>query len=156
MLTATQSTARNAVTSRGVGNLPRNVLSAAENRLLVSVPKSAFIAFTAGAKFCISSRSGFRLSNSLAANVLFVDLPILAPSMLTIPIDGESSGIRVTPSKEGLEIGARISLIFGFSALTVIESRPRSMSGINKGSDSEEKYCEIAAKRLSQKVFQFP
>jgi hypothetical protein len=45
--------------------------------------------------------------------------------------------------------------IFGYSALTVIESIHRSRSGTNSAFDSEEKYCEIAAKRLSQEVMQF-
>ncbi len=106
----------------------------------------------AGGRFCILSRFGFKLSNSLAANVPYADLPIHGPSTLTILIDAESSGIRAIPSNDESETGARISPTFGFSALTVTESRHKSTCGTNRECASEYR---IAAKRLAQKVLSF-
>lgn len=157
MHTATPSFARSSATSKRDGRAPESVLSAGRNLLLVFVPRRAFIAFTDAARCCISSRFGLKLSSSLVASAPYAVSPILGPLTLTIQIEGESSGIRVTPSNGALRTGARISPIFGCSALTVTESRRKKRFGISNafGSEIEEKYCETAAKRLAQKVFEF-
>lgn len=157
MLTAKLNTARSVATSRVAGKVREGVSSVKLNPRHASVLKPVSIGSTDAGRCSNWQRTNLHLSWNLAASVNNADSLMLGHWTSTIKTARPKPAIEVIPSKEGSRIGERTKPHSSSYALTVTESTPMKQHGRNSAKDSEieEKYCEIAAKRLSQEVFQF-